>query len=113
MSEVSTSEAPKLRKPRNSNRVRSINFKAVDAVLAKSLLSPKEVSTLFGVTRMTFYNWRVGNTYPSYKKEEDIKRKVRQVVFLVQTGQWPTEEAKQAPKESVLPILLALLDQQS
>jgi hypothetical protein len=74
------------------------------------MLTTTEMAEVFGVSRITYYNW-VNGTPLRAKNLANVKKVIRKLVVIVKEHNWPTEEVRQLDQKQRLQRLLALLEQ--
>jgi len=68
-----------------------VDFTKVETLRRHMLLTTGNMSTLFGVSRMTYYGWVKGK--PLRKSNDIVVRRVlRQLLDVMKNHQWPTPE---------------------
>jgi predicted transcriptional regulator len=88
-----------------------LDFKQVDLVRRRMLLTIKDMAGLLGVTRATYYGWLNGGPI---RKSNDaaVRVMLRRLLSVVSTHKWPTKEALSADQKQRREMLIALLNQQ-
>ncbi len=88
-----------------------LDFQQVDLIRRRMLLTVKDMSDLFGVTRATYYGWLNGK--PIRKSNDEVVRvMLRRLLSVVSVHKWPTKEVLAAEQKQRKDMLLALLNQQ-
>jgi len=91
-----------------------IDFNQIDSIRKRMLLSVDSLATLFGITRVTYYNWMSG-VKPRKPKQLQVRKVMRNLATAVAVHNWPTEEAfqvRQPERLKMLQELLASLDKE-
>ena len=87
---------------------KAIDFNKVEALRQHMLLTTGQMAQLMGVSRMTYYNWLKGK--PTNKANGDAARQViRNLIAVMNTHQWPTEDVAKLNARKRHEQLLALL----
>mgnify|MGYP001580276920 CR=1 FL=1 len=85
-----------------------LDFVKVDALRRHMLLTSTDMARVFKVSRQTYYNWCTG-AYPNEQKALAVKEKLRELMALMATGNWPTPEAIAANSDQRYEKLLEAL----
>jgi len=88
----------------------TLNFEKVEVLRRHLMLTTTEMAEVFGVSRITYYNW-VNGTPLRAKNLANVKKVIRKLVVIVKEHNWPTEEVRQLDQKQRLQRLLALLEQ--
>jgi len=88
----------------------TLNFEKVEVLRRHLMLTTTEMAEVFGVSRITYYNW-VNGTPLRAKNLANAKKVIRKLVAVVKEYSWPTEEVRQLDQKQRLQRLLALLEQ--
>ena len=88
----------------------TLNFEKVEVLRRHLMLTTTEIAEVFGVSRITYYNW-VNGTPLRAKNLANAKKVIRKLVAAVKEHNWPTEEVRQLDQKQRLQRLLALLEQ--
>jgi DNA-binding XRE family transcriptional regulator len=88
----------------------TLNFEKVEVLRRHLMLTTTEIAEVFGVSRITYYNW-VNGTPLRAKNLANAKKIIRRLVVIVKEYNWPTEEVRQLDQKQRLQRLLALLEQ--
>jgi DNA-binding XRE family transcriptional regulator len=88
----------------------TLNFEKVEVLRRHLMLTTTEMAEVFGVSRITYYNW-VNGTPLRAKNLANAKKVIRKLVAVVKEYNWPTEEVRQLDQKQRLQRLLALLEQ--
>jgi DNA-binding XRE family transcriptional regulator len=88
----------------------TLNFEKVEVLRRHLMLTTTEIAEVFGVSRITYYNW-VNGTPLRAKNLANAKKIIRRLVVIVKEHNWPTEEVRQLDQKQRLQRLLALLEQ--
>ena len=88
----------------------TLDFEKVEVLRRHLMLTTTEMAEVFGVSRITYYNW-VNGTPLRTKNLNNAKKIVRKLVAIVKEYNWPTEEVRQLDQKQRLQRLLALLEQ--
>lgn len=91
-----------------TNKV-AIDFDRVESLREHMLLSVADMATLFGVSRQTYYHWiNGGNLRP--RSADKVRDTLRQLLFIVKAGHWPTADARNLTQKQRHERLLEILD---
>ena len=88
----------------------TLNFEKVEVLRRHLMLTTTEMAEVFGVSRITYYNW-VNGTPLRTKNLANAKKVIRNLIGIVKQYNWPTEEVRQLDQKQRLQRLLALLEQ--
>jgi DNA-binding XRE family transcriptional regulator len=88
----------------------TLNFEKIEVLRRHLMLTTTEMAEVFGVSRITYYNW-VHGTPLRTKNLNNAKKVIRKLVAIVKQYNWPTEEVRQLGQKQRLQRLLALLEQ--
>jgi DNA-binding XRE family transcriptional regulator len=88
----------------------TLNFEKVEVLRRHLMLTTSEMAEVFGVSRITYYNW-VNGTPLRTKNLANAKKVIRKLIAVVKEYNWPTEEVRQLDQKQRLQRLLALLEQ--
>lgn len=88
----------------------TLNFEKIEVLRRHLMLTTTDMAEVFGVSRITYYNW-VNGTPLRIKNLNNAKKVVRKLVAIVKEYNWPTEEVRQLDQKQRLQRLLALLEQ--
>ena len=88
----------------------TLNFEKVEVLRRHLMLTTTEMAEVFGVSRITYYNW-VNGTPLRAKNLANAKKVIRKLVAVGKEYSWPTEEVRQLDQKQRLQRLLALLEQ--
>lgn len=85
-----------------------LDFAKVEVLRRHLMLTTSDMSEVFGVSRITYYNWTKGTPLRT-KNLTNTKKIIRKLVAIVKEHNWPTEEVRQLDQKQRLQRLLALL----
>jgi len=88
----------------------TLNFEKIEVLRRHLMLTTTEMAEIFGVSRITYYNW-VNGTPLRTKNLTHAKKVVRKLIAIVKQFNWPTEEVRQLDQKQRLERLLALMQQ--
>ncbi len=88
----------------------TLDFKKVDVLRRHLMLTTTEMAEVFGVSRITYYNW-VNGTPLREKNLTHARKVIRKLLAIVKQYNWPTEEVRQLGQKQRLERLLALMQQ--
>ena len=88
----------------------TLNFEKIEVLRRHLMLTTTEMAEIFGVSRITYYNW-VNGTPLRAKNLANAKKVVRKLIAIVKQFNWPTEEVRQLDQKQRLERLLALMQQ--
>lgn len=88
----------------------TLDFKKVDVLRRHLMLTTTEMAEVFGVSRITYYNW-VNGTPLREKNLAHARKVIRKLLAIVKQYNWPTEEVRQLGQKQRLERLLALMQQ--
>lgn len=86
----------------------TLNFEKIEVLRRHLMLTTTEMAEIFGVSRITYYNW-VNGTPLRTKNLTHAKKVVRKLIAIVKQFNWPTEEVRQLDQKQRLQRLLALM----
>lgn len=86
----------------------TLNFEKIEVLRRHLMLTTTEMAEVFGVSRITYYNW-VHGTPLRTKNLTHAKKVIRKLVTIVKQYNWPTEEVRQLDQKQRLQRLLALM----
>ena len=87
---------------------RPIDFAKVESLRRHMLLTMADMATLFGVSRMTYYNWAKGG--PIRKSNEvRIRVMLKKLLAVMTEHGWPTPAAIAGGQKRRLGMLLELI----
>lgn len=92
----------------------ALDFAKVDALRAHMLLTVDSMTTLLGVSRVSYYNWLKGAKMRDTTQAK-IRKVTRSLVALVSNQTWPNDAvfvAKQPERLKMLQDILKELDNQ-
>ena len=85
-----------------------LDFEKVELVRERMALTIKDMCTLLGVSRVTYYRWVEGGPIRE-SNEKKVKETLRQILPLLKDGTWPPEGAQHWTSERRLNTLLEIL----
>lgn len=88
----------------------TLDFEKVEVLRRHLMLTTTEMAEVFGVSRITYYNW-VHGTPLRTKNLANAKKVIRTLIAIVKQYNWPTEEVRQLDQKQRLERLLALMQQ--
>lgn len=86
----------------------SVDFAKVEALRKHMLITTREMSELFGVSRVTYYSWVRGQSVRQ-KNVEQVTSMVRILLAVMRDHGWPTPEIVGLPQPVRKQRLLALV----
>lgn len=89
-----------------------LDFSKIDLLRKSLLLTVGNMSSLYGVSRETYYNWLEGK-YPRKKLEQSVRAKTRQLLEIIAVHGWPTSEVIVSDQKTRYQKLLELMSSQS
>jgi DNA-binding transcriptional regulator YiaG len=66
-----------------------IDFNTVDTLRKALGLNKKSMSTILGVSRVTYHHWLKGNSQPRGQVSERVRARLRKLVVIVRQEGWP------------------------
>lgn len=85
-----------------------INFEQVESLRRHMLLTVSDICRFFDATRQTYYNWKAGS-YPRKTVEARLRKKIRQLLYLLTEKNWPTPDVIAANPKDRYGMLIAAL----
>lgn len=82
----------------------TVDFSQAEAVRKHAMLTIDSMRDLLGVSRVTYYKWIKGGKIRKAKAEH-VRRVVKDIAYLIATGQWPIAEAFSADQKTRLTLL--------
>ena len=89
---------------------KSLDFKKVEVLRRHMLLTTTQAAELMGVSRATYHNWVSGKPIRTANME-NIKRVVRKLLPIANTGGWPSAEVVRLTANERHQRLLVLMEQ--
>lgn len=86
-----------------------IDMVKVEKLRQHMRLSQADIATVFGVSRVTYYNWTRGRPIRDSNAQR-IKVCIRKLIAVVQAHGWPLADAASMTNEARVKRLVALMD---
>lgn len=96
----------------NTDQVKSVEIDKIEALRKHMLLTVDSMVKLYGITRVTYYNWLRGKAMRKSMAEQ-VRKVTRQLVTCVSKYNWPYDAvfvANQAERLKMLQDLVETLD---
>jgi DNA-binding transcriptional regulator YiaG len=88
-----------------------LDFKKIDWMRRRMLLSVGDMAHLFGVSRATYYGWLNGFALRK-TNDEAVRDMLKRLLSVVTEHSWPTPEAMVAGQKQRREMLIELLNRQ-
>lgn len=89
-----------------TTKTQKVDFGHIDSLRRHMLLTVSDMSKVLGVSRETYYTWLSGKGYPRPKRENYVRKRVRQLLYLLTEKEWPRPDVIAAhPKERLGKLL--------
>lgn len=85
------------------------DFEKLEVLRKHMLLNKKEFASLFGASRITYYNW-LKKGLRRKQRVKPIKRTIRKLLYLAQELNWPPPEVRSWPQTRRLERVQNLLE---
>lgn len=86
--------------------VKAIDFKQIEGLRRQMLFTVESMAKLYGVTRMTYYNWLKGT---KVRRPDQVRKITRGLLALVTEYNWPTPDVLYAAQPARLELAQKLL----
>ena len=88
-----------------------LNFEQIEALRKKMLLTQEQMARLFGVSRITYYNWRTQIVVvPRQYHMRKVREAVRKLLDIMADYQWPAPDVRELPSDVRFKHLQQLVD---
>ena len=93
-----------------TSKTNKVNFGQIDSLRRHMLLTVSDMAKVLGISRETYYTWLSGEGYPRPKREVYVKKRVRQLLYLLTEKEWPRPDVIAAAPRERLGKLLEVID---
>lgn len=85
---------------------KALDFKQIEALRRRMLFTVESMAILYGVTRVTYYNWLKG---AKVRRPEQVRKVTRGLLACVSDYNWPTTDVLYAKQSERLALAQSLL----